>query len=90
MKLLTDLSTAIAERIALVQGDDQRITLTVNWERRVIPDEMACDIHGDTAATWEPMTGIVNDDIGRLLIDVGIEFCRKGELTHLDGEPPTV
>lgn len=90
MRLLTDISTTSAQRAFLVQGDDDRFSISVNGEQLVIPQEMENDIDGSHHATWQEKTGLTNDDIGRLLIAIGVELRRKPALTHLDGEKPTV
>lgn len=89
-RLLSDISSTAAQRAFLIQGDDDRFSITVNAERSIIPAEWEGDIHAGIHASWESMPGLTNDDIGQLLINIGIELRRKGQLTHLDGEKPTV
>lgn len=90
MRLLTDISTSPAHRCFLVQGDDHRVNISVNAGQCIIPAEWQHDIGGDAHTEWHDLHGMTNDDLGQLLINIGIELRRKGELQHLDGQKPTV
>lgn len=90
MRLLQDTSTDTAVRSFLVQGDDERFTLRLHAEQCVIPAEWQHDIDGEAHAEWQDKPGLTNEDFGQLLINIGLELRRKGELTHLDGQKPTV
>ncbi len=89
--MITDTSTSSARRGFLITGDDKRIVITVEADTATFPDSATeHDIMGELYKDWQPTTGLVNKDIGELLISIGVELLGKPELTHLDGEKPMV
>lgn len=91
MPRLQDISESPARRAFLVMGDDSRLLIKIEADTATFPDAATeHDIMGELYKDWQPTTGLVNKDIGDLLISIGGELRGKPELTHLDGEKPTV
>jgi hypothetical protein len=91
MHILQDISESAARRAFLLLSDDQRIVFQVEADEATFPDEAARgDIMGELYKDWQPLTGMTNADLGRLMINIGCELMRKPTLQHLDGEKPIV